>query len=66
MDAGRGGADQSVCGAEVNDDIAYFIDGNMWCAVRLDFFNLQESPAGFGETREEAATDLEREEEKWL
>jgi hypothetical protein len=27
-----------------------FLDGNMWCATRGDFENLQESPAGFGET----------------
>lgn len=27
-----------------------FKDGNAFCAVRPDFVNLQESPAGFGET----------------
>lgn len=35
-----------------------FIDGNMWCAVRLDFIDLQQSPAGFGETVELAIADL--------
>ncbi len=35
-----------------------FIDGNAWCAVRPDFINLQESPAGFGETRERAIAEL--------
>ena len=37
-----------------------FKDGDMWCAVGPDFINLQESPAGFGETPE-----LAREELKW-
>lgn len=33
-------------------------DGNMWCAHRPDFVNLQESPCGFGETKREAAGEL--------
>jgi hypothetical protein len=37
-----------------------FKDGNMWCAVDPDFINLQESPAGFGET-----PGLAREELMW-
>ena len=36
-----------------------FKDGNAWCAVRPDFINLQESDAGFGDTREEAIAALE-------
>jgi len=35
-----------------------FLDGNMWCAVNPDFVNLQESPAGFGETPEIARKSL--------
>ena len=35
-----------------------FMDGNAWCAVKPDFINLQESNAGFGETREQAIADL--------
>lgn len=35
-----------------------FRDGDKWCAVREDFTNLQESPAGFGATRSEAFKDL--------
>lgn len=35
-----------------------FMDGNMWCAVDPDFQNLQESPAGFGETPELAREEL--------
>lgn len=27
-----------------------FKDGNQWCITRQDFINLQESPAGFGDT----------------
>ena len=33
-------------------------DGNQWCAKRKDFINLQESPAGFGDTALEAMADL--------
>lgn len=35
-------------------------DGNMWCATTTTFTNLQESIAGFGETREAAEADLLR------
>ncbi len=35
-----------------------FRDGNAWCAVKRDFINLQESDAGFGNTREEAIKQL--------
>ena len=33
-------------------------DGNVWCAVHEQFKNLQESPAGFGDTPDEAIQDL--------
>jgi hypothetical protein len=33
-------------------------DGAAWCAHRHDFVNLQESPAGFGDTALEAMADL--------
>lgn len=33
-------------------------DGNSWCATRGDFINLQESPAGFGDTALEAMAAL--------
>lgn len=33
-------------------------DGDSWCAVRDGFINLQESDAGFGETPQEAITQL--------
>ena len=39
--------------------IRYFKDGDQWCAVYEDFIDLQESPAGFGYTQEEAKEDLE-------
>lgn len=43
----------------VPDDAAcFFKDGSAWCCVRGDFVNLQESPAGFGDTMEEALTAL--------
>lgn len=33
-------------------------DGNMWCAGKADFINLQESPVGFGDTILEALAEL--------
>lgn len=37
------------------------LDGNQWCATNPDFINLQESPAGFGDTPEEAIEALAKE-----
>lgn len=37
------------------------LDGNKWCATNPDFINLQVSPAGFGDTPEEAIADLAKE-----
>lgn len=36
------------------------LDGNAWCAKLQDFQNLQESPAGFGESKLHALADLAR------
>jgi hypothetical protein len=33
-------------------------DGGVWCAVGPDFVDLVRSPAGFGNTREEAGREL--------
>lgn len=38
--------------------IHIFRDGNKWCATRGDFVNLQESPAGFGDTEGQAIEAL--------
>lgn len=46
--------------------LCLFKDGNQWCATYADFINLQESPAGFGETWEEAARGLQSAEEDRL
>ena len=35
-----------------------FRDGDKWCANRSDFTNLQESPAGFGDTCLQAMAEL--------
>lgn len=48
-----------ACPAHGGPNIRTFMDGDAWCAVRPDFINLQESPAGFGATREEAIKKLE-------
>lgn len=38
--------------------ICLFRDGDQWCAVFDSFVNLQESPAAFGATTEEALRNL--------
>ena len=38
--------------------VCCFVDGDQWCCVFGDFINLQESPAGFGKTPEEALNSL--------
>lgn len=35
-----------------------FEDGNQWCATDMHFVNIQESPAGFGNTKLEAMSAL--------
>lgn len=39
-------------------EIDVFKDGNQWCATMADFINLQESPAGFGRSPNEAVKNL--------
>lgn len=34
------------------------LDGNQWCATKVDFINLQESSAGFGATKFDAVVAL--------
>jgi hypothetical protein len=38
-------------------ELEFKMDGNMWCCHAHDFINLQESNAGFGESKREAASD---------
>lgn len=38
--------------------VKIFKDGDKWCATRLDFVNIQESPIGFGDTIIEAMANL--------
>jgi predicted Zn-ribbon and HTH transcriptional regulator len=40
--------------------VRIFKDGNMWCAVRDPFINLQESDAGFGEKEVDALQELKK------
>lgn len=40
------------------DDCMFEMDGNAICCHLPDFINLMESPAGFGETNEEAFKDF--------
>ena len=40
------------------DATCFFKDGSAWCCVFGDFVNLQESPAGFGDTSDAALADL--------
>lgn len=46
---------------QVNYPILFSQDGNMVCATYHNFINLQESPAGFGETRRLAMMALQTE-----
>ena len=46
------------------DAICFFPEGNQWACVYGDFVNLQESPIGFGRTREQAYEDLKRQEDR--
>lgn len=48
-----------ACPLHGGPEVRTFMDGNAWCAVGPDFINLQESPAGFGETRESAIRALQ-------
>lgn len=41
-----------------NEGIKYSQDGNKICATFADFVDLATSPAGFGDTEEEAKADL--------
>ena len=50
-----------ACPMHGGPDSRVFMDGDMYCAVYPDFANLQESPAGFGETPEEARANLKAE-----
>lgn len=47
-----------ACPGHGGEQSRVFKDGNQWCAVMPDFINLQESPAGFGNTQLEARSDL--------
>ncbi len=47
-----------ACPIHGGPDTRVFMDGDKWCAVRPDFVNLQESPAGFGDTPDAARAAL--------
>lgn len=47
-----------ACNSHGGPEFRTFMDGNAWCAVLPDFTNLQESQAGFGETKEAAVAAL--------
>lgn len=40
------------------DGTRVFLDGDSWCATHADFVNLQESPAGFGDSPRAAVKAL--------
>jgi len=47
-----------ACPSHGGPSVRTFMDGNQWCAVHPDFIDLQNSPAGFGDTRDAAITAL--------
>ena len=51
-----------ACPMHGGPDFRLFMDGDAWCAVRAGFINLQESNVGFGETRDDAVTNLRKQE----
>lgn len=51
-----GGDDAQIYADRIG--VKLFMDGNQWCATREDFENLQESPAGYGDTALEAMANL--------
>jgi len=53
-----------ACPNHGGPDARVFLDGNSWCAVHPDFVNLQESPAGFGNTPEDARKALIQEQRR--
>lgn len=44
--------------------VCFFKDGDAWCCVFGDFIDLQESPAGFGDSFDTALADLQDSHEK--
>lgn len=50
-----------ACPVHGGPKIRCFMDGDAWCGVHPDFQNLQESPAGFGSTKDEAIAALKGE-----
>lgn len=46
-----------------NEALVMFLDGERWCCCRGNFVDLQESLAGFGETKEAAISDLWKKED---
>ena len=40
--------------------VCFFMDGDKWCCVNGDFVNLQDSPAGFGSTFDEAFANFQK------
>jgi hypothetical protein len=47
-----------ACYGHGGPEFRTFMDGNAWCAVRSDFIDLQQSSAGFGDTRDTAIEAL--------
>ena len=43
-----------------DEAVCFFKDGDKWCCVHGDFIDLQSSPAGFGDTFEEAMNNLSK------
>lgn len=45
-------------GERQGEGVKYFMDGDKWCATLEDFIDLMKSPAGFGDTKQEALESL--------
>jgi len=51
-----------ACPRHGGPEVRTFMDGDKWCAVMPNFEDLQVSPSGFGDTREEAIEELKKDE----
>lgn len=43
---------------DTGESVKFDMDGNQWCATRASFRNLQEDPAGFGDTPMQSLANL--------
>jgi hypothetical protein len=53
--------EEAVMRTDIGEGFHLFMDGDSWVAVGPEFADLQRSPAGFGDTKEQAVRALSAE-----